>query len=186
VRRATQRRDLQAAGTEPVRVPTRADIFGHRAGFLARLARRERVDWLHVDCSWRCPLTAKRTALALVLLPLLVATACTTTTRLTATNPPPRPMAQRAPETVEVYVGTRPARPFVEVGLLDDRRGIFVVDPSGWPWPRFIQYARESAARVGCDAVVLESQGVAKKGFWGTCLLYTGSSPSGLARTSAR
>jgi hypothetical protein len=128
-------------------------------------------------------LTAQRTALALVLLPLL--TACTTTTHLTATNPPPRPLAPRAPDTVEVYVGTRPARPFVEIGLLDDRRGIFVVDPSIWPWPRFIAYARESAARVGCDAVVLESQGVAKKGFWGTCLLYMASSPSGLARKRA-
>jgi hypothetical protein len=185
VRRATEQRDLQATVTEPVWIPTRADIFGQLAVFFARLASRGRVDCVHVDCSWRCPLTAKRTALALVLLQLLVATACGTTTRLIATNPPPRPMASRAPETVDVYVGTQPARPFVEVGILDDWC-VICLAPSRRPWPRYIRQARESAARVGCDAVVLESQGVDKKDFWGTCLLYTTSSPPGLARKPAR
>jgi hypothetical protein len=120
-----------------------------------------------------------------VLFSFLLATACTTTTHLVPTNPPPRPMAPRAPETVEVYVGARPARPFVEIGILDDRRGIFVVDPSSRSWPEFIRHARESGARIGCDAVILEATGVARKGFWGTCLLYMSRSP-GLARKPAR
>lgn len=118
-----------------------------------------------------------RLAFSLLALALAFAAACGTSTRLVATNPPPRAMRPRPPESVEVYLGSLPTRSFVEVGVLQDvPKGIFLgrtLDYTARQMPAIIQSMRARAARFGCDAVVLNTESKSTRdAFWGACLVY--------------
>lgn len=100
-----------------------------------------------------------------------------------ATNTPPRPMTPRTPESVELITAGPPQRPFVEVGTIDARqRSVYSLDSS----QDVLIKVRQSAAEVGCDAVLVtgsnndlvatsSSVGANVKvlqGFHAACLMY--------------
>jgi hypothetical protein len=61
-------------------------------------------------------------------------------------------MTPRSPEDVEVFLATKPDRPFVEVGALEARRkSIYSADDM----PELIDAMRVEAARRGCDGVII-------------------------------
>lgn len=70
-------------------------------------------------------------------------------------NPPPRALQPRAPGSVEVFVTTKPARPYVEVAILEAEEG--TKGPGGGP--TLVRMLRERAARLGCDAIMLAGWG---------------------------
>jgi hypothetical protein len=76
---------------------------------------------------------------------------CGVQVEYTQLNAAPLPMKSRAPESVEVYVGNAPARPHVDVGLLE------VEEQSGFgPGTQaLVDSLRDRAAEIGCDALVI-------------------------------
>jgi hypothetical protein len=124
----------------------------------------------------------------LLTLALFTAVACGTTTRFTPTNPSPRPMGPRAPETVHIYT-SQPQTPYVEVGILQSRQSS---ELSSDDMPEIVQSMRKEAAKIGCDGVIIN--GTADKvvsdqvisgghssttleGFWGACIMYSAPGP---------
>jgi hypothetical protein len=118
---------------------------------------------------------------------VFAAAGCGTSISTTAINAPPRPMAPRPPETVEVFTSGAPPRPHVDVAILEaeESSGLSVADTGD-----MIRSLREHAAAMGCDAVVVggsssRDPGVTdveswlvenpkgRKGFFGTCIAYT-------------
>ena len=79
-----------------------------------------------------------------------LATASCVKTTVTPLNQTPRPLTSRSPESVEVFTTKLPTRPYVEVSLIQAER----VDAS-----RHLAAMRKKAARIGCDAIVLNSLG---------------------------
>jgi hypothetical protein len=65
---------------------------------------------------------------------------------------PPRPLAPRRPEDVELFVVTPPARPHTDIGLYQITAG---VDASSST--EMIQRLRTEAAARGCDAILVTS-----------------------------
>ncbi|HTJ43671.1 MAG TPA: hypothetical protein VL463_16310 [Kofleriaceae bacterium] len=110
---------------------------------------------------------------------ILLAAACGTTTRFIATNPSPRPMAPRAPESVALFTTGHPNVPYVEVGIIQGRQSSSL---SFDEMPGIIAAIREDAAKAGCDAIIIN--GASDKvvgdrsgtdtleGFWGACVMY--------------
>ena len=110
---------------------------------------------------------------------LAFAAACGTTTRFIATNPSPRPLQPRAPESVAVFTTGHPDVPYVEVGIIQGRQSSSV---SFDEMPGIIAAMRTDAARSGCDALIIN--GASDKvvgdrhstdtleGFWGACVVY--------------
>lgn len=82
----------------------------------------------------------------------LALTACGTTTKYVATNPPPRAMQPRPAQTVEVYTATHPDRPFVEVGILESQQSS---EYSRHDMADIIGSMRNKAAKIGCDGVII-------------------------------
>jgi hypothetical protein len=110
---------------------------------------------------------------------LLALAACGYQSQYMPTNPPPRPMQARAPETVELFTASgKPSRPYVEVGILQTRQG----DGESGYLPHILDAMREEAAKIGCDALVVngaspevvggEEGTRTYQGFWGACILY--------------
>lgn len=117
---------------------------------------------------------------------LLAAVACHTTTQFVPTNTAPRPMHARAPQTVQVISSGAPDRPFVEVGIIESQQSSrYSVDEMS----DIIASMRSKAARIGCDALLIQGQndteagtsrGLFKgttdthtlKGYRGLCLMY--------------
>lgn len=64
-------------------------------------------------------------------------------------NAPPHPTVSRSPESVELYSVDPPARPFVEVALLQREMGSLEGDAHA------LKLIREVAAEKGCDALWL-------------------------------
>lgn len=110
-------------------------------------------------------------------------TGCGTRVEYTPTNTPPRPLAPRAPESVEVITVSQPTRPFVEVAILEARQESgFSTDAP----PDVVAKLRAEAGEHGCDAIVMtgsadEVQGnamhgtgseVTLKGYRATCIVY--------------
>jgi hypothetical protein len=124
----------------------------------------------------------------LLALPVLLAlVGCGTAIRTTAINAPPRPMAPRPPDSVELFTSGAPDRPHVDVAFIEteEQSSLSVSDT-----PEMLRALREEGGRMGCDAVVLggassrdpgvrdaetwileDSKG--RKGFYGTCIVYT-------------
>lgn len=71
----------------------------------------------------------------------------------TPTNPPPHSVSPRDPDTVEVISTGVPARPYVEIGLID------VEESSSEGMAALVKAMRYMAAKRGCDAVVLVGSG---------------------------
>lgn len=128
-----------------------------------------------------------------LLLSTLLLAACGTTTQWVPTNPSPRPMASRPVSTVEVWTTGVPNRPYTEVGLISARQSS---DLSTHEMPEIIMELRKEAARIGCDAVMLQgkddkvvgggssfrgtgsSSTTTLEGYWGACLMYLDAQPA--------
>jgi hypothetical protein len=71
---------------------------------------------------------------------------------------PPHPLAPRPVEKVELYLATPPARPHVDVGMLQVEMYAFPNDKTA---PAIVQQMfallKQKAAQVGCDAVLVTS-----------------------------
>jgi hypothetical protein len=101
-----------------------------------------------------------RTSRSLVLASLAVALACSLAgcapaVYYTPLVAPPHPLAPRPVEKVDVYLVTPPARPHVDVGIVQvvlwgEVDGQNVVDT-------LLGLIKEKAAEVGCDAVLVTS-----------------------------
>lgn len=89
----------------------------------------------------------KRTATLL----LLTLAGCGHSIEYTAMNKSPHGMTRRAPDSVEVFMTQRPARPAVEVGYFE----IEQQSPAAGGTPEMIRKLREEAAAVGCDALLV-------------------------------
>ena len=83
---------------------------------------------------------------------MLALTGCGTSISYMPTNPPPRPLAARPFVTVEVFTASKPARPFVEIGLIEAQQESACSRDA--PAEVLIKL-REEAARVGCDGIIL-------------------------------
>lgn len=129
-----------------------------------------------------------------LLLSTVLLAACGTTTQWVPTNPSPRPMAPRPTSTVEVWTTGVPNRPYTEVGLISAQQSS---EFSQHQMPQIIMELRKEAARIGCDAVMLQgksdkvvgggsttlgtgsSSTTTLEGFWGACLMYLDAQPGG-------
>ena len=65
------------------------------------------------------------------------------------TRPGPHPTTPRPPETVEVFIAERPARPFTEIGFVEvqEARGRYTSS-------ELVAELRARAGQEGCDAVI--------------------------------
>ena len=110
---------------------------------------------------------------------LLLLAACGPTTQIVSTNPSPRLMHPRPLQEVQIFTSSRPAAPFVEVAIIRTRQSTSF---SG-DMPEIIQTMREEAAKIGCDAVLINGASNevigggnavgTLEGFVGTCIVYT-------------
>jgi hypothetical protein len=87
----------------------------------------------------------------LMLLALGGVAGCGHSLTYTALNAPPRPLAPRAPSSVELYMTAPPTRPNVDVGYFEIEQR----SPASGGTPEMISKLRARAAEVGCDALVL-------------------------------
>jgi hypothetical protein len=76
--------------------------------------------------------------------------ACGVQSEYTQLNTPPRAMMAKAVDAVQVFSGTTPTRPFVEVGLVTSRAESTVANDLN----EIIRTLRERAATEGCDGLV--------------------------------
>lgn len=116
----------------------------------------------------------------------IVAAACGTTTRFTPTNPSPRAMQPRHPQSVQMFTSSAPEAPFVEVGIIQARQSS---ELSFDDMPEIIQELRIRAAEIGCDGVIINgasdkvvgggdhhgSSTTTLEGFWGACIMFSGA-----------
>jgi hypothetical protein len=122
--------------------------------------------------------------LALVLAVCLGGCATTSAT-YTALGAPPRDLHPRKPDEVAVFTTAAPARPHVDVGLIQIQEGLGNETPAS-----LIGALRRIAADKGCDALVLASPSsttrptglelveTSYKVYSGTCIVYRGGQPS--------
>lgn len=121
------------------------------------------------------------------LLATILAAGCGTSIHATTLNPSPVPMAPRPAAAVELYTSGAPARPHVDVMLLEaEESSSFSLDKTA----EMLGKLRERAGAMGCDAIVIggmssrdpgmrdtESWLVdhpkGRKGVFGTCIVYT-------------
>jgi hypothetical protein len=107
---------------------------------------------------------------------------------VTSVNSPPRQLWKKAPESVEVYTSSPPARPHVDVAILE------VVEQSGsaeFDTGEMLAKLRQVAADHGCDAIhvsgtlnrgpgfdeLFTDHPAAREGLSATCIVYTDAPP---------
>jgi hypothetical protein len=118
---------------------------------------------------------------------LLLAAGCGTSIQATAINPSPYPLAARPPMSVELFTSGPPARPYVDVALLEaEATSSLSTDRT----PEMLSALRARGAQLGCDGIVLggmssrdPSLGDAetwlvehprgRNGVYATCIVYT-------------
>jgi hypothetical protein len=123
----------------------------------------------------------------LSLLALLAFAACGTTIRETQVNSAPRPMPPRSPASVELFTSGAPARPHVDVALIEaEEQSSFSTSRT----PDMLNRLRERGAQRGCDAIVvggmssrdpgitdaetwLNNRAKGRRGVFATCIVYT-------------
>jgi hypothetical protein len=76
---------------------------------------------------------------------LILAAACGPKITMVKTNPPPRPMAARSAETVEIFTTKLPSRPYIEVAVFSASKG---------KAEDHMDALRERAGSYGCDGLV--------------------------------
>jgi hypothetical protein len=81
----------------------------------------------------------------------LLLSACGPWVNATALNPSPRTLSSRSAGSVDVYSSGPPARPHVDVALLEVGKG----DDNSGGTSQMIQTLRQKAADMGCDGVVV-------------------------------
>ena len=98
------------------------------------------------------------------------AAACGPTVSVTPLNSSPRPLARRPAGSVEMFTAAAPARPYVEVAVLQ---------ASGGQTEEHYAALREEAGAIGCDALVVtgastQATSVALPGnSTATCVMWT-------------
>lgn len=123
------------------------------------------------------------------LLLLAAVAGCGTKLAFTPLAVPPRPLQPRAESTVEMFLSSKPKRPYVAVGTIGSaHEGRFSTDTS----EEVLLALRTKAAEVGCDAVVLTSEtdreiawatgnqvsSTTLKTFEALCVVYSESAPA--------
>ena len=111
----------------------------------SRCRPRTLTTWF--DVGRAMPRRMKRTAILLS----LAVVGCGHSIEYTPMNKSPHGMSRRAPESVEVFMTQRPARPAVEVGYFE----IEQQSPASGGTPEMMSKLREEAAAVGCDALLV-------------------------------
>lgn len=120
-------------------------------------------------------------------LALVIAAGCGTSIKETVINQPPRPMAARPPETVEMFTSGAPARPHVDVAFIEaEEASSLSTDDT----PDMLRKLRKRGAERGCDAIVIgglssrdpglgdsetwvNDHPKGRKGIYATCIMYT-------------
>ena len=83
---------------------------------------------------------------------LVLVVGCGTSIQATSINPSPRPLVARSPASVELFTSGAPARPHVDVALLEaEATSSLSTDRT----PEMLSELRERGAQMGCDAIVL-------------------------------
>jgi hypothetical protein len=91
----------------------------------------------------------------LITVTVLILCGCGTDVQYTALVRTPR-VAARSPQSVKVYLSSPPKRPHRDVGLLEAEQ----MSEFSWDNTRdMINKMRETAARVGCDAIFVKAVG---------------------------
>jgi hypothetical protein len=98
---------------------------------------------------------------------LLVVSGCGTFVTETRLNPTPRPLAPRAPESVEIFASSGPAHAHVDVALLVAKQN------DGAGTAAIVQSLREQAGAMGCDAVFILGMQDGGRLIQATCVVYT-------------
>jgi hypothetical protein len=115
---------------------------------------------------------------------LLCGAACGTELNYIETARPPRNLFVRGPEQVEVFMTSKPTRPFVELGMIESQQESLSLDDA----QAVVAKMREFAGECGCDALVIFAgndttktsggkdftSSRTLKGYRGACLVYTG------------
>jgi hypothetical protein len=78
--------------------------------------------------------------------------ACGAKVTYTSMNSPPRPTQPRAADAVEVFMTQQPARPYVEVGMLEAQQQSTI---GGGDALDLLKAMREEAGRQGCDGIIV-------------------------------
>jgi hypothetical protein len=120
----------------------------------------------------------------LVLLGMALNAGCGISTSATFLRAPPRAMAPRSPDSVEVFGAGPPSRPHVDLALIEAEQ-----QSTNTPGdtPELIAKLRQKAGELGCDGLVLASifsrvdtmttivtgNTHDQKGISGTCIVYT-------------
>src|SRR5262245_23511585 len=88
-----------------------------------------------------------------------------TSVHMVPTNPPPRALAPRTPESVEVFTSRAPERPYSHVAYLEVQENDRYTNAQA---ERLMRELRTAAAKAGCDGVVVSGE-IERKvpGFWG-------------------
>lgn len=93
-----------------------------------------------------------------------------------AVNAPPRAFVRRSIDTVDVFVGKPPVRPYVDVGMFEVYQGHHD-DGTGQSTEEMLRTLRLHAALRGCDALQVMGVELAGKGYLrvvrGVCEMYT-------------
>ena len=122
--------------------------------------------------------------------------ACGTATHTTVINPAPHAMRPRPPETIELFTSGAPDRPHRDVAVIEaEEQSSFSTADTG----DILAALRARGAQLGCDGVVLGGSSSrdpglrdtetwlvenpkGRKGFYGTCIVYTDRRPSTASR----
>jgi hypothetical protein len=80
--------------------------------------------------------------------------ACGVSVTYTQMNSPPRPMKPRAGAAVELFMTQRPARPFVEVGMLEARQESTAFSDAF----DLLTALRDEAGKRGCEAIIVTGE----------------------------
>jgi len=127
------------------------------------------------------------TSAAALVLATSLAVGCGTTIRETVINTPPRAMAARPPESVEMFTSGAPARAHVDVAFIEaEESSSFSTDGTA----DMLAKLRKRGADRGCDGIVVgglssrdpglndgeswwNDDAKARKGVYATCIMYT-------------
>ena len=115
---------------------------------------------------------------AALLTAALAVLGCVELVEYTPVNAPPHAMPPRPPAAVQLYTSIAPARPHLDVGLIEVTRQW--ADAPDQATAEILSSLRAEAAARGCDAVVL--LGISTRGnlkqLQATCIVYTDVAPA--------
>jgi hypothetical protein len=115
---------------------------------------------------------------------VVLAAGCGTSVRYTSLQSPPHALASRPPSTVEV-LEAEPARAYATVGIIETQPDSAYAETR--LTPALVDEMRREAARVGCDALVMQGsspapaatlggRAVASVSYRAACAVYTTAS----------